>query len=264
MLMQLYKNENIKDYTYEEILNNKRFYNGIRIKISKYIRVLQYMGIEKDDIESEINLSLWKAYKTFNPKQAVFSTYVLNVIINDMNRLLNYYSRDKRNRYDERYFISIYSIYEDVIDSMMAEEMIDNGDTRTEVKYLVQEYTKIIENYYDNADEYNKDLVKYMCNFIRLEDIVNKYGKYKQYHLDNVKKIRKYLIDNNKILQNKNINHENTNTIINKKVKIIEDGQLLGVFKDLKVAKAISEQAFNIKLYDINVYLMLSKFSSKG
>lgn len=262
--MQLYKNENVKDYTYEEILNNKRFYNSIRIKISKQIRILTYMGLDKEDIESEINLSLWKAYKTFKPNQCVFITYALSVIINDMNRLLNYYSRDKRNIYEEKYFISIYSIYEDVMDSMMAEEMIDNGDTRTEVKYLVQEYTKIIENYYDNADEYNKDLVKYMCNFIRLEDIVNKYGKYKKYHLDNVKKIRKYLIDNNKILQNKNINHKITKSTINKKIKIIEDGQLLGVFKDLNVAKAISEQAFNIKLYDINVYLMLSKFSNKG
>lgn len=262
--MQLYKNENVKDYTYEEILNNKRFYNSIRIKISKQIRILTYMGLDKEDIESEINLSLWKAYKTFKPNQYVFITYALSVIINDMNRLLNYYSRDKRNIYEEKYFISIYSIYEDVMDSMMAEEMIDNGDTRTEVKYLVQEYTKIIENYYDNADEYNKDLVKYMCNFIRLEDIVNKYGKYKKYHLDNVKKIRKYLIDNNKILQNKNINHKITKSTINKKIKIIEDGQLLGVFKDLNVAKAISEQAFNIKLYDINVYLMLSKFSNKG
>lgn len=262
--MQLYKNENVKDYTYEEILNNKRFYNSIRIKISKQIRILTYMGLDKEDIESEINLSLWKAYKTFKSNQYVFITYALSVIINDMNRLLNYYSRDKRNIYEEKYFISIYSIYEDVMDSMMAEEMIDNGDTRTEVKYLVQEYTKIIENYYDNADEYNKDLVKYMCNFIRLEDIVNKYGKYKKYHLDNVKKIRKYLIDNNKILQNKNINHKITKSTINKKIKIIEDGQLLGVFKDLNVAKAISEQAFNIKLYDINVYLMLSKFSNKG
>lgn len=56
--MKLYKNDNKKDYTYEEILNNKSFYNSILRKISKQINMLIYMGIEKEDIYSEINLSL--------------------------------------------------------------------------------------------------------------------------------------------------------------------------------------------------------------
>lgn len=197
------------------------------------------------------------------PEQSVFITYALNIIVNDMNALLNYYARDKRNIYTERMFVSIYSFYDNDKDTMMLEEMIDNGEILTENKCWLHETIQKIKNYYDNTNEYNKDLIKYMFEFIKLKDIINKYGKYYQYHINNLNEIREYLFKENYMPEIEEAHHHATKRQINQRVKVFEQEQLIGSFKNLQMAKNIIEQVFNIKLYDINVYMMLSKFYNK-
>lgn len=263
MLMQLYKNEPLQDYTFEEVLNNSRLNRNINTKLHSKIRILLDYNIDIEDIKSEIDMSLWKCYKNFNlSKGYMFSTYALHIANVDIQRIINYYTRGKRNALIEKEFKCINSTVDGSEDSLMLEEMIDNGEMAVESVYINSQCKSIINEMFANSDEYEKDLFRCMLGYITLQDLSDKYGKTKMAHSNRIKSIRETCIKNNSLLRDMKpyIEHKNTRKVGNKKpssltrkVEIFQNGVSLGRFESIGELHRSSEEKFGTILNKANI-----------
>lgn len=252
MLMRLYKDAQPQDYTFEDVLNNPKLKRSINTKIYRKVKILKEYGMEWEDIESEINIALFKSYKTYDGSSSVFSTYALHIIENEMKKLLNHVSRQKRDMIMEKEFDSFdreLDVHDD--SSMTLECVVGNKKPLPEDILLAKEFKSFI----NSQNEYTRDLMYYMIGYKTIDNIVSKYGYSKMYHYNKINNLKIKLKYKLTITDYIPITSYKTT-----KVKLIKNGKTIGIFNSLNEAKNISEKAFNIKLYNISAYQMLSKF----
>lgn len=256
MLMQLYKDEQAQDYSFEDILNHPKLRKSINTKLHSKIKFLLDYGMDMEDIKSEINMSLWKCYQSFEiSKGYVFSTYALYIIDVDIKKIINHITRNKRNVLVEQGFRSIYSTIDNNEDSLMLEEVIDNNENCIEDKTVLNQCAKAINKYFKNGTEYEQDLIRCMFGTLTQKSLSDKYGYSKMRHSNKMNDLR------NKILKDKNvlalkpikINHiakpKPKTTKTSRIINILKNGNKLATFNSFKEIQSKSLDVLGVKLH---------------
>lgn len=175
MLMHLYKNDELQDLTFEDVFLNNKLRKSINSKTLKQYYFLRDLGVDKEDIHSCINLSLWKAYKSYNYERGyTLSNLALTIITRDLSRMIELQQRTTRHE--------VQSLNEVICGSEDEDEIIDMVADTTDIarEFYANRMMTYMCARYNRANDTQKELIKYLFGKSNLNQLYKKCGLHRE------------------------------------------------------------------------------------